>query len=72
VPTQVFSSNRFHDLWKASGLTPTEVAYAVGRTEQSFWLWHRGATIPRFDVIERLADLFGCSPADLFEDDGDA
>ena len=72
MPTQIFSPRRFHDLWKASGLRPTEVAYAVGRTEQSFWLWHRGETVPKFEVIERLAELFGCSPTDLFEENGDA
>jgi hypothetical protein len=47
------------------------LGYAVGRTEQSFWLWHRGETVPRFEVIERLAALFECSPADLSEEDGD-
>ena len=72
VPKQVFSPQRFHDLWKASGLKPTEVAYIVGRTEQSFWLWHRGETTPRFYIIEKLAEAFECDPRDLFEDNGDA
>lgn len=45
-----------------------QIGSAVGRTEQSVYLWMRGATEPRFKVIEDLASLFECHPRDLFED----
>lgn len=47
--------------------TRTDVAKALGVSYTTFTSWENGTNYPRIDSIERLADYFHVSKADLIE-----
>ena len=68
MPSQVFSPSRLREAREAAGVTRTDVAFAVRRSEQSVWLWERGKVRPPLDVVEGIAAFLGCPVAAFFED----
>jgi transcriptional regulator with XRE-family HTH domain len=63
---EVFSENlkRYIEL---SGKTRRMIIDDLGFKESAFNGWCRGEYYPRIDKIEKLADYFGCTKADLIE-----
>ena len=47
------------------GLTPSELARAIGTTRQNIYSWETGRTSPALDVLPLLSDALGCSVDDL-------
>jgi DNA-binding XRE family transcriptional regulator len=68
---QRFSPVRLKQRREASGLTRTELAYAVGRSEQMVFLWEKGKFVPPTEVLVRIAQALGVDVGDLFEDGSD-
>ena len=46
-------------------LKAADVCKALGFKQNTFSNWLTGTTFPRQDKIEKMAEFFGCSPADL-------
>ena len=51
-------------LRKSHGLTPTEVASAIGVSKVTLWKWENNRTFPRPDKLQRIASTFNI-PASL-------
>lgn len=64
-PIEQFSAARLRELREASGLSRTQLAARVGRTEQTVWLWERGQ-VPHPNLFGVIASVLGCAVADLF------
>ena len=68
TPAEIFSKNLNRYLEK-SGRTQKEIAEAVGVSPAAFTWWVKGNRYPRMDKVEMLAKYFGCSKADLIEEE---
>lgn len=55
----------FKQLRYKNGYTMDDVAQYVGVTKQAVWVWERGMSLPRADSIQKLAELFGVSMAQM-------
>lgn len=53
------------------GITQTDLAAELGVPATTVYNWCQGATYPRIDKIEMMANFFGCSKVDLVEDPED-
>jgi transcriptional regulator with XRE-family HTH domain len=56
-------------LRQAAGLSQTELAQAVGETQQNIAFWEQSDRPPRSDVLPRLAKVLGVSVEDILEMD---
>ena len=54
------------ELRKKAALTQAELAEAVGVTQSTVSQWESGTAFPRADKLPKLAEVLGCSVADLF------
>ena len=65
---------KFHDnlmlSCNAHGATPAAVLKGLGVTTSKRAAWNRGS-LPKQDVMVRLAELLGCSMMDFFWDESD-
>lgn len=50
------------------GMTMTDLAHRLDMPFNTVNNWCNAVTYPRIDKIEKMAQLFGCSKADLVED----
>lgn len=53
---------------EAKGMSMPALADAIGVPYNTVNNWCNGSNYPRIDKIERMANLFGCSKADLVEE----
>jgi transcriptional regulator with XRE-family HTH domain len=53
------------ELREASGLTQLEVAYKLGVTPQTVYMWESGRREPLARIFVKLARLYGVSPFDI-------
>ena len=53
-------------LREAKGMTQTELAEALGVDQTTISTWETGKAAPTMFNLQRLADLLGVSPGDLF------
>ena len=60
----IFSEN-FNRYMKDFGYTQTEVAEAIGVTQQAINTWATGKNVPRIDKVSKLASFFGVRITDL-------
>lgn len=56
---------------KKAGKGLQETADHIGMTKQAVNSWERGATEPRFSVVRKLADFYGCTVEELLAPDED-
>ena len=50
----------------AKGMTQEELAAIMGTSQAAVGMWETGARMPRADKLPKLAEVLGCSVADLF------
>lgn len=48
------------------GLSQEQLARLMGTTQAAVAMWETGARRPRTDKLPKLAEVLGCSVADLF------
>ena len=48
------------------GLSQEQLARLMGITQAAVAMWETGARMPRADKLPKLAEVLGCSVADLF------
>ncbi len=51
--------DKFENLCKENGVTPTRVAREIGIAQQSVSLWKKRGSIPSGENLQKLADYFG-------------
>jgi len=49
-----------------ANLSRTALAYHVDRAEQTVWMWESGRSVPRTDLLLKIAQALGCSVDELF------
>lgn len=54
------------ELRERSGMTQAQLAEKMGTSQGAVALWETGARMPRADKLPKLAEVLGCSVADLF------
>ena len=54
---------------KDRGLTQKQVAEALGVSDRTYSKWETGETEPGIELLCRLAEFYGLSPADLFKEE---
>ena len=54
------------DLRTAAGLTQVKFAEAMGVTQSTVSQWESGRVLPDTAKLPKLAEVLGCSVADLF------
>ena len=52
---------------RAAGLTQASLAEQIGRTTEAVSNIERGRSLPPLDLLEKIAELTGCSLPDLVE-----
>lgn len=60
--------DNFKRICKDKGTTPTTVLKSIGESSNKLGLWKKGS-IPKEDMMIRLAQKLGCSVMDFFADD---
>ena len=50
-------------------LTQKQLAEALGVSDRTYSKWETGETEPSIELICRLAEFYGCTPADLFKEE---
>lgn len=58
--------NKIRELRKAAGFTQEKFAVAVGVTQSTVSQWESGRVLPDTAKLPKLAEVLGCSIADLF------
>src|SRR5215218_1358079 len=66
-----FSPARLKALRQAADLTRTQLAYRVGRSEQTVWEWERGNITPKIEMLGVMCSVLNCTISDLFESAND-
>ena len=51
----------------AKGMTQTDLAKAVGVSQQAVSNWENGSRVPKFTVIQKLCEIFNCNIGDIAE-----
>lgn len=59
----ILLTERLKEARKRKGLTQTEVAKMIFSDRQAVYLYESNRRIPRLDVIEKLAKIYGVNPA---------
>lgn len=54
------------ELRKSAGLTQTKFAEAMGVTQSTVSQWESGRVLPDTSKLPKIAEVLGCSMADLF------
>ena len=54
-------------LREKAGMTQAQLAEKMGTSQGAVALWETGARMPRADKLPKLAEILGCSIADLFD-----
>ena len=54
---------------KKAKISQSDVAKALGISRQAVFLWELGETHPRFEMLQKVADLYGCTVAELLKPD---
>ena len=52
---------------KRAGTNQRELAKAVGKSESTVHCWVNGKAFPRIDMIQKIADVLGCTTDDLLQ-----
>ena len=55
---------------ESRGLTQKQAAEALGVSDRTYSKWETGETEPGIELICRLAEFYGCTPADFLKDAG--
>ena len=58
--------NEIKELRKKAGFTQAKFAEAVGVTQSTVSQWESGKVLPDTAKLPKLAEVLGCSVADLF------
>lgn len=61
----------YERLCKNIGSNPSAVAMKAGLARSTASSWKMQGTIPKQDVLERLAEVLGCNVADFFVENND-
>jgi transcriptional regulator with XRE-family HTH domain len=61
----VFSPEKLAIQRHSKNLTQEKVALALSTSIPRISDWEKGAHVPRFDSVLKLANLYGCSPTDF-------
>lgn len=70
--TEAVFRNNLAKLRKDHGYTLATVAEAIGVKEPAVWKYENSDHWPKPEIIDRIADLYQISVADLFSPDGAA
>ncbi len=65
-----FDPVRLRELRLAAGLSQTELAAGAGKSYPTVRFYELGRITPPGNVVGALADVLGCSVADLYTGDG--
>lgn len=57
--------NNIRMLRKKSGLAQTQLAEQMSVTQQAVAKWETGTSLPRADLLPKLADVLGCTVDEL-------
>lgn len=57
--------NNIQSLRKKSGLRQAELALHLGVTQQAVAKWESGMSLPRADLLPKLASTLGCTVDEL-------
>lgn len=49
------------------GLSQEQLARLMGTTQAAVAMWETGARMPRADKLPKLAEVLGCTVADLYK-----
>ena len=60
--------NRFKRFRMLASMSTEEAAKRIGVTKGNIGHWESGRTQPRVSRLRRIADVYGCSVADLLDD----
>lgn len=63
------SGSRIRAARESAGLTRTELAVEVGRSEQTIILYETGRHPAPTEIVVRIAEVLGIHPGELFDDD---
>lgn len=69
VPVDTFARHKFRATYTALGFTPHSLADAVGCSADSIYRWQGGQRNPRKPVLNKIADVLGVPPEELYSDD---
>ena len=61
--------NRFKRARLLAAMSTEEAARRIGVCQSNINHWEAGRTQPRVSRLRRIADVYGCSVADLIDDD---
>lgn len=61
--------NKYRRLRMLASLSVEEAAKRIGVTKGNIGHWEAGRNQPRVSRLRRIADVYGCSVADLLDDD---
>lgn len=64
--------NGFEFCRRRSGMTQNEAAAAIGVTQGTISMWENGQTYPTGERIKTVAEVYGSTIDELFEDDKSA
>lgn len=58
---------RVREAREAKGITQDELSDAIGISRQSIKKWEHNQTMPKIDVLVRVANYLGCSVQSLYD-----
>ena len=61
--------NRFKRLRILASMTAEEAAKRIGVSKSNVLHWEAGRTSPRVSRLKTIANVYGCSVADLIDDE---
>lgn len=64
--------NRFKRFRLLASMSTEEAARRIGVCPSNIGHWEAGRTQPRVSRLRRIADVYGCTIADLLGDNGEA
>jgi len=65
--TRMEFAKNIRNLMEVNGKTRKEICDAIGVSYTTFTDWYNGKTFPRIDKLEKLAEYFHCTKADLMK-----
>ncbi len=57
--------SKFESLCKEKGITPTHAARDIGITQQAVSMWKKRGSIPKYEILKKIADYFEVRVEDL-------
>ncbi len=58
---------RVREAREAKGITQDELSDAIGISRQSIKKWEHNQTMPKIDVLVRVANYLGCTVESLYD-----